>query len=129
LSFDNARRITAITDYLGVSTTPNIPNATQTFGYDNAGRLTSFVGFTSNGLNATTGLGNPSITQSQSFTYDNNGNRLSSTLNGTTSTYSYQAGSNKIASVTGGISRTNTHDQAGNLIATGTQTYSYDDRG
>jgi RHS repeat-associated protein len=130
LSFDNASRITAITDYLGVST---IPNATQTFGYDNAGRLTSFVGFTSNGLNATTGLGNPSITQSQSFTYDNNGNRLSSTLNGITSTYSYQAGSNKLSSVTGGISRTNTHDPAGNLTAVvstaGNQTYSYDDRG
>jgi RHS repeat-associated protein len=130
LSFDNASRITAITDYLGTST---IPNATQTFGYDNAGRLTSFVGFTSNGLNATTGLGNPSITQSQSFTYDNNGNRLSSTLNGTTSTYSYQAGSNKLNSVTGGISRTNTHDPAGNLTAVvstaGNQTYSYDDRG
>jgi RHS repeat-associated protein len=126
LSFDNASRITAITDYLGTSTTPN---ATQTFSYDNAGRLTSFVGFTSNGLNATTGLGNPSITQSQSFTYDNNGNRLSSTLNGITSTYSYQAGSNKLNSVTGGISRTNTHDAAGNLTATGTQTYGYDDRG
>jgi RHS repeat-associated protein len=134
LTFDNASRITAITDYLGTSTTPN---ATQTFGYDNAGRLTTFVGFTSNGTNAATGQGNAPITQSQSFTYDNNGNRLTSSLNGITSSYSYQVGSNKLASIAtpggGGLTRTSTHDAAGNLTAitasASNQTYTYDDRG
>ncbi len=129
LGFDNASRITSIGDYLGTSTTLN---ASQTFGYDNAGRLVTFSGFTSNGVNATTGLGNAAITQSQSFTYDNNGNRLSSTLNGTSSSYSYQAGSNKLASVSsggGGISRSNTFDATGNLTSDGAQTYTYDDRG
>jgi RHS repeat-associated protein len=67
--------------------------------------------------------------QSQSFTYDNNGNRLTSTLNGTASTFAYLTGSNKLTGVSGGISRTNTHDAAGNLTATGSQTFTYDDRG
>ncbi len=126
LGFDNASRITSIGDYLGTSTTLN---ASQTFGYDNAGRLTTFAGFTSNGVNATTGLGNAAITQTQSFTYDNNGNRLSSTLNGTSSTYSYQSGNNRLATVGGGISKSNTFDATGNLTSDGAQTYTYDDRG
>jgi RHS repeat-associated protein len=126
LTFDNAGRITQIGDYLGTATTTT---NTQTFAYDNAGRLTSFVGFTSSGINATTGQGNANIVQSQSFTYDNNGNRLTSTLNGTASTFAYLTGSNKLTGVSGGISRTNTHDAAGNLTATGSQTFTYDDRG
>jgi RHS repeat-associated protein len=142
LTFDNAGRITGIGDYLGTATTAS---ATQAFGYDNAGRLTNFLGFTSNGINATTGQGNASITQSQSFTYDNNGNRLTSNLNGITSTYSYSAGSNKLASIAtagGGpastnLTRTNTLDAMGNLTSiTGTtsgsqtlpMTLTYDDR-
>ncbi len=126
LTFDNASRITSITDYLGTSTTPN---ATQSFGYDNAGRLVSFNGFTSNGVNPTSGAGLSPITQVQSFTYDNNGNRQSSLLNGAGSTYNYQVGSNRLASVSGTISRSNTFDAAGNLVFTGQQVYNYDDRG
>jgi RHS repeat-associated protein len=130
LSFDDAGRITSIGDYLGTSTTAS---STQTFGYDNSGRLTSFTGFTSSGINAATGQGNAAITQSQSFTYDNNGNRLTSNLNGITSTYAYLSGSNKLSAVSGGISRTNTLDAAGNLTAvTGSSnpmTLTYDDRG
>ena len=120
LTFDNASRITGIGDYLGASTTAN---ATQTFGYDNVGRLTSFTGFTSNG-NASA-----NITQTQGFSYDSNGNRLTSVLNGVASTYGYQAGNNRLASVTGGMSKTNTYDLAGNLTNDGSATMTYDARG
>lgn len=114
LTFDDAGRITQIGDHLGSNTTPN---ATQAFGYDNAGRLVSFNGFTSAG------------NQTQSFTYDNNGNRLSSVLNGANSTYTYQTGNNRLASVTGSVSRTNTYDATGNLTSNGSHTYTYNDRG
>lgn len=100
---------------------------TNTYGYDTVGRLTSFSGSTSNG-NA-----QANITQSQSFTYDTNGNRLTSVLNGVTSTYVYPGGgtptSNRLLSVTGGLVMTNTYDQAGNLTSDGTRSFMYDGRG
>jgi RHS repeat-associated protein len=130
LTFDNAGRITQIGDYIGSATTAS---ATQTIGYDNVGRLTSFTGFTSNGLNTTTGQGNPAITQTQNFTYDNNGNRLTSVLNSVSSTYTTQATSNRLTSVAGGVVRNNVYDQMGNLTSHNTavslQMYQYDDRG
>ncbi len=124
IQYDNASRIVGINNYTGATL-----NGSQTFTYDNAGRLTTFSGYTSNGVNATTGLGNAAITQTQSFAYDNNGNRTSSTLNSIASTYSYQSGNNRLASVTGGIIKTNSYDATGNLTNDGAQTYTYDARG
>jgi RHS repeat-associated protein len=124
ISYDNASRIVGISNYTGATL-----NGSQTFTYDNAGRLTTFSGYTSNGVNATTGLGNAAITQTQSFAYDSNGNRTSSTVNSIASTYSYQAGNNRLSTVTGGIIKTNTYDATGNLTNDGAQTYTYDARG
>jgi YD repeat-containing protein len=124
IQYDNASRIVGISNYTGATL-----NGSQTFTYDNAGRLTTFSGYTSNGVNATTGLGNAAISQTQSFAYDSNGNRTTSTLNSIASTYSYQSGNNRLASVTGGVIKTNSYDATGNLTNDGAQTYVYDARG
>jgi RHS repeat-associated protein len=121
LTFDNASRITQISNYLGVSTTAS---GTQSFAYDNAGRLLSFNGYINNGNNVA------NITQTQSFTYDANGNRLTSKIGtATTSIYTTQATSNRLTSITGGITKTNTYDTAGNLTSDGTTSLTYDGRG
>lgn len=121
LTFDDGGRITSIKNYQGLQNPVLL--GTQTFGYDNAGRLTSFSGFTSNG-NAQL-----EINQTQSFTYDSNGNRTSDTLNGVVNTYGYQAGTNRLVGVSGAITKSNTFDLAGNLIADGSATFNYDARG
>lgn len=74
------------------SRTDNMTAQTQSFCYDGAGRLLTRVG---------TG----SVTAS--YTYDKDGNRLSDTWNGTTTSYTYNAG-NQLTS--GGT----TYDPAGN---------------
>jgi RHS repeat-associated protein len=124
LTFDNGGRITQIGNFVGTSTTAS---ATQSFTYDNAGRLLSFSGFINNGNNAA------NINQTQNFTYDANGNRLTSKIGTVTSTYTTQATSNRLTSVTGGIAKTNTYDAAGNLTSDGTgaasSSFTYDGRG
>jgi len=121
LTFDNASRITQIGNYLGASTTAS---GTQSFTYDNAGRLLSFNGYINNGNNVA------NITQTQNFTYDANGNRLTSKIGtATTSTYTTQTTSNRLTSITGGLSKTNTYDTAGNLTNDGTTSLTYDGRG
>jgi RHS repeat-associated protein len=121
LTFDNASRITQIGNYLGTSITSN---GTQSFTYDNAGRLLSFNGYINNGNNVA------NITQTQSFTYDANGNRLTSKIGtATTSTYTTQATSNRLTSITGGLTKTNTYDTAGNLTNDGSTSLTYDGRG
>jgi len=121
LTFDNASRITQISNYLGVSTTAS---GTQSFTYDNAGRLLSFNGYINNGNNVA------NITQTQSFTYDANGKRLTSKIGtATTSTYTTQTTSNRLTSITGGITKTNTYDTAGNLTNVGSTSLTYDGRG
>jgi RHS repeat-associated protein len=121
LTVDNASRITQIGNYLGTSITSN---GTQSFTYDNAGRLLSFNGYINNGNNVA------NITQTQSFTYDANGNRLTSKIGtATTSTYTTQATSNRLTSITGGLTKTNTYDTAGNLTSDGSTNLTYDGRG
>ncbi|MBL8519749.1 MAG: hypothetical protein JNK75_03675 [Betaproteobacteria bacterium] len=138
LGFDDGGRITSMKNCSGSTTVPcPTPNLlwTNTYGYDTTGRLTAFTGSTSNGDAAA------NITQTQAFTYDSNGNRLTAAiLNSPTSTYSYAGGSpnasppvpptsNRLTSVTGGLVLTNTYDNAGNLTNDGTRTFVYDSRG
>jgi RHS repeat-associated protein len=121
LTFDNASRITQISNYIPTSTTAT---GNQYFTYDNAGRLLSFNGFIANGNNQ------PNTQQTQTFTYDANGNRLTSKIGtATTSTYTTQATSNRLTSITGGMTKTNTYDTAGNLTSDGTMSFTYDGRG
>ncbi|NJD87714.1 MAG: RHS repeat-associated core domain-containing protein [Betaproteobacteria bacterium] len=110
LAFDAAGRITRIDRHEGEAT------HSQAFGYDATGRLTSFAGFTSQ-----------APLETQSFTYDANGNRLTATLNATTRAYGYVAGSNRLASVSGLYA--NTWDAAGNLLSDGQRSFTYDARG
>jgi RHS repeat-associated protein len=114
LTFDAASRITKIIDIPTNAGTGIGPE--QNFTYDAAGRILSFSGFTSEG------------NQTQSFSYDNNGNRLSSTLNGKMSVYYYEANSNKLKQVLGASIRNNTYDAAGSLTSDGARQYVYDDR-
>lgn len=94
------------------------PTASQTFGYDNANRLT----------NVTSSLGN------QIFTYDGNGNRLSHTWGGSVDTYTVPTIGNRLPSVTNASeSRTKfyTYDPVGNVVSWGSPAasggnYTYD---
>jgi RHS repeat-associated protein len=108
LAFDNAGRITTLTD--------DATGRTQTFGYDAVGRLTTFSGFTST-----------LASETRSYTYDANGNRTMSTENGVWYPYSYAPYSNRLQYVT--MLRNNAYDAAGNLTSDGTNSYTYDARG
>jgi RHS repeat-associated protein len=103
--YDDAFRITGITD------TSNSANS-QTFNYDSLDRVTS--------ANKTA--------QSQSFTYDANGNRQ--TQGGTTSsTFTNATTSNRLTNVTGALTKSYTYDNAGNTTSDGTVTYTYNAMG
>jgi RHS repeat-associated protein len=103
LTYDNASRITQLAES-GLSN--------QAYGYDAVNRITSYF----NGTNTT------------SWAYDNNGNRLSATLSGTT-TYNYSANTNKLSSLTGTTTQSFTYNSDGNQTYDGTHTWSYDGRG
>jgi RHS repeat-associated protein len=104
-SFDNANRITGISDSSNSA-------LTWSYGYDALDRLTS----------ATTSA----ITDG--WTYDANGNALTQT--GTTSiSYSITSGSNQLSAATGGLTRSYSYDAAGNTVGYGSLAFSYNDRG
>jgi RHS repeat-associated protein len=83
----------------------------QSFGFDQADRLTSF---TRNGINTIYG-------------YDANGNRTSQTNPAINFTMS--PSSNRIATATGALARSYGHDLAGNRSSDGTFIYTYGDHG
>lgn len=89
---------------------------TQSFEYDDTERLTRFGGFTSAGSE-----------ESRFYTYDLNGNRRTSTVNGVPATYTYSGTSNRLLAVSGLYS--NTYDAAGNLLSDGRLAHAYDTRG
>jgi RHS repeat-associated protein len=104
-SYDSASRIAAITDN-GNST------LSWGYGYDVLDRLT--------GANASG--------QSQSFTYDSNGNR--STQGGSsTSTFTVDLASNRLNNVSGGLNRAYTYDSAGNTTSFGAVSFTYNAAG
>ncbi len=114
LTFDLSSRMTQIDDVVGATT------KSHNFAYDASGQLTSFSGFTS-----------ASPSESQTFTYDVNGNRLTATLNGVVRSHTYASGTNRLASVTqaGATVMINTFDAAGNTLSDGTRSFVYDARG
>jgi RHS repeat-associated protein len=102
---DDAFRITGITDTINSA-------LTWSYGYDSLDRLTSA---------SKTG-------QSQTWTYDANGNRL--TQGGTTSsTFTISTTNNRLSSVSGAISRTYSYDSAGNATGYSGLTFTYNDAG
>ncbi|HEY4370041.1 MAG TPA: RHS repeat-associated core domain-containing protein [Steroidobacteraceae bacterium] len=104
-TYDDASRITGITD--GGNSA-----LSWGYGYDSLDRLNSA---------ATT-------TQSQSFAYDANGNRL--TQGGdVTSTFTVDAASNRLTGVSGGLTRSYAYDSAGNTTGYGGNTFTYNAAG
>jgi RHS repeat-associated protein len=104
LTYDNASRITGLTE-TGLSG--------KTYGYDSDDRLIGFV----NGTTTT------------SYTYDADSNRNSTITFAGTTAYHYPTTSNRLASLSGLTTRTESYDASGNQIGDGTITYSYDARG
>jgi RHS repeat-associated protein len=104
-SFDNANRISGITDSSNSA-------LSWTYGYDLLDRLTS----------ATTSA----ITEG--WTYDADGNQLTET--GTTPiTFTPSTSSNQLTATTGSLVRAYTYDAAGHTQAYGTLSFSYNNRG
>ena len=110
-TFDQDGRIDSVT--LGPST-GTYADLSQVFGYDNLNRMTS---------------ANLAAGQTQSFTYDANGNRTNATINAASTTYSYPSTSHKLSSLSGATTRSFTYDNAGNITASQGITYVYDGRG
>ncbi|TAH47107.1 MAG: hypothetical protein E6Q43_05805 [Dokdonella sp.] len=104
--WNNNNRMTSLTDAL-------YPSQSQTFVYDDLGRLTS----------ATSSSGN------RAFTYDATGNRRTHTLNGVTTNYVTAIGSNRLMSLNGGNTRGYQYTPNGNVSSTsgsGATTFTYD---
>ena len=135
-TYDSAGRITSLTQVLAKpanttasSTAITTVTAVYTIGYDNLGRISTFGRAAGTGAASTA----PLPAQSASFTYDANGNRLSSiqtTGSGATAqtvkrTYTVDATSNRILSFT--------HTQLAGTATTGGATsnvnYSFDANG
>ena len=102
----NGARYDRVIDADGRVTTVNLGRVQRNYGYDAAGRITSQIDVSSAGTQTGTlaydeagqlvnfnGLAGSS--GSGSYTYDTNGNRRSSILNGNSTTYSYAASSNR----------------------------------
>jgi RHS repeat-associated protein len=104
-SYDSAARIT---DQADSGSDPN----SWTYGYDSMDRLTSAIG----------------PTQTQGWTYDANGNRLTET--GTqASTFVIDAASNRLSSTAGFLNRSYTYDAAGNALSYEDVSLAYNHRG
>jgi RHS repeat-associated protein len=87
LTFDVLQRLKSISD-------SGNANYNQTFGYDLAGRLTSYQGPDSKGKPST-----------QAYAYDLNGNRRTHTVNATDYSYTYEERTNYLATVSGPMPR------------------------
>ncbi|MEF9403071.1 MULTISPECIES: RHS repeat domain-containing protein [Ralstonia solanacearum species complex] len=115
VNYDAASRITAYThaDTSGSTGSSTATAANQTFGYDDQGRLISYLPANS----------------SQSYSYDANGNRTGQTVGGNSYTQTVDPASNRQTASTGPTPTTNSYDAVGNQTGDGTATYSYSDRG
>ncbi|MFC5526715.1 RHS repeat domain-containing protein [Rhodanobacter ginsengisoli] len=104
LTYDNADRITQLTN--GINT-----NLTQNFGYDAMSRLVSVY----------------SGVENESYQYDANGNRITQVVNGASSILNISATSNRIASASGAANGSYGYDAKGNTTTlSSVPTYSYD---
>jgi RHS repeat-associated protein len=101
-SWDDASRIGSIADLANSA-------LSASYGYDALDRLTS----ASQGTN---GWG---------YTYSGVGDRLTSTVNSSTTNYGYSSGTHRLASLSGAQSKSYTFDAAGNMTSDGTTTWTY----
>ena len=90
------------------------PAFSQTFGYDDLNRLSSWT----------------ASSTSQAYQYDLTGNRTRLTIGATNHAYTVASTSNRLSSTAGPApAQTNTYDAAGNVTANGQATFTYSDRG
>ncbi len=92
---------------------PGQPALDHAFGYDAVDRINQEVDTIGASL----------------WTYDLNGNRLSSQPGSNTYTYTYPASSNRLQSVSGPVSKTYTYDAAGNPASDGTTAFTFNAAG
>ena len=110
LTYDAASRITQYTD--------SDNGVNQSMSYDALGRITYVMGYFG----------------TEDYTYDANGNRLTSVIDGAISNYGYDTASNHLLSISLTNGKTNstlqrTYDAIGNTLTTGTQAFTFNDRG
>jgi RHS repeat-associated protein len=110
-TFDLDGRVSSLT--LGPSSA-TYPDLAEAFTYDSLNRI----------INANLAAG-----QTQSFTYDANGNRTNATINAASTTYTYPSTSHRLTSLSGAATRSFTYDNAGNVATSAGITYTYDGRG
>jgi RHS repeat-associated protein len=110
-TFDLNGRIASLTSGPATSSYPDL---SQVFGYDSLNRMVS---------------ANLAGGQTQSFTYDANGNRTNATVNAASTTYAYPGTSHKLSALSGATTRSFTYDNAGNVTASQAISYVYDGRG
>jgi RHS repeat-associated protein len=87
------------------------PGRNQSFGYDGVNRLTSAQG----------------LYGSRGYAYDQVGNRLTRTADGSTDTYLYSASANQLVSISGPSAETFDYDAAGNTIQKGPISFVFND--
>ena len=108
--YDAASRITALQKLTGAAVDPA---KSTTYGYDSLDRLTA----------VTPNVGNPNPTRG--FSYDGVGNRLTSTVAGSTTNYGYGSNSHRLNNLTGAITKSYSYDSDGNRTNDGSATWNY----
>jgi RHS repeat-associated protein len=112
VAWDAASRVTGYTHVNGTNVAQ--PALTQSFGYDDLNRLTTWSAGSA----------------SQGFQYDLTGNRTRLTVGATSHAYTVAATSNRLTATAGPApAQTNAYDAAGNLSSNGTASFTYSDRG
>ena len=132
-TYDHANRITDIRSTnndqtLAAATYTRDPNGnpttitrdgqTETYGYDDADRVT--------GACYGAQLADCPTDSLISYAYDPVGNRTTQTKNGTTTTYAYDAADQLTSTTSGGTTTPYSYDQDGHQTAEGSTSYSYD---
>lgn len=102
-SYDVADRITGITNCIDTG-------QSEAFDYDEQSRLTGVYGGS----------------ETESYSYDADGNRLTQTINGTSASFSYSATSNRLTGISGAATASYGYDAQGNTTTTnGSTTFGY----
>ena len=102
VGWDNQSRVASITDVANSA-------LTSAFGYDALDRLTS----ASQGSN------------SWGYSYNGIGDRLTTTVNASTTNYAYATGTHRLQTLSGAQSKSFSHDGAGNTTSDGGTTWTY----
>jgi RHS repeat-associated protein len=104
LGYDRADRLVSRADGIDAS-------QSEAFDYDEQSRLTGVYGGS----------------DTERYSYDADGNRLSQTINGTSASFSYGATSNRLTGISGAVAMSYGYDAQGNTTTeNGTATYGYD---